>query len=71
MFVQPWEEEQEFGDFVDFVRGQEGSGKVEGEGEVRYAQTRGCDFFYYNATSLVAHFNQNQLTNFRKRQPTQ
>ena len=39
LFVKPWEEQQPFDDFVDFIAKQElsGSQKVE---EVRYAQTR-------------------------------
>ncbi|TVY84234.1 JmjC domain-containing protein [Lachnellula suecica] len=39
LFVKPWEEEQEFGEFVDFLVEQESMGKRDGE-EVRYAQTQ-------------------------------
>ena len=39
LFVKPWEEQQSFSDFLDFISGQEKSGQVEFE-EVRYAQTR-------------------------------
>jgi len=44
LFVKPWEEEQDFKEFIDFVTGQERSRMV--DGEVRYAQTRSYDFFY-------------------------
>ena len=39
MFVKPWEEQQPFDSFVDFVSQQELSGERAVE-EVRYAQTR-------------------------------
>jgi jumonji domain-containing protein 7 len=39
LFVKPWEEQQPFDGFVDFVAKQELSGSHEVE-EVRYAQTR-------------------------------
>ena len=38
MFVKPWEEQQTFDEFIDFVIQQEKSG--ERGCEVRYAQTR-------------------------------
>ncbi|TVY24930.1 JmjC domain-containing protein [Lachnellula hyalina] len=38
LFVKPWEEEQDFEEFMDFVIQQEGSGEM--NGEVRYAQTQ-------------------------------
>jgi jumonji domain-containing protein 7 len=41
MFVKPWEEQQSFEEFVDFVSKQELSKvPVESVTEVRYAQTR-------------------------------
>jgi jumonji domain-containing protein 7 len=39
LFVKPWEEQQSFADFIDFVSEQEESGE-EKVSEVRYAQTR-------------------------------
>jgi hypothetical protein len=39
LFVKPWEEQQDFAEFVDFVIKQEKEGRRQGE-EVRYAQTR-------------------------------
>jgi peptidyl-lysine (3S)-dioxygenase / protease len=39
VFVKPWEEQQPFSEFVDFISEQEKSGKQEAS-EVRYAQTR-------------------------------
>jgi len=39
VFVKPWEEQQSFEEFIDFVTEQEKSGLEEVE-EVRYAQTR-------------------------------
>jgi jumonji domain-containing protein 7 len=38
LFVKPWEEEQDFEEFINFVTEQEKNGLV--DGEVRYAQTR-------------------------------
>jgi hypothetical protein len=38
VFVKPWEEQQPFTEFIDFVSEQEKSG--EEVAEVRYAQTR-------------------------------
>jgi hypothetical protein len=57
LFVKPWEEEQELGEFMDFVIQQEKSGKV--DGEVRYAQTRSWSFisyFLFNALHFVGHY---------------
>ena len=39
LFVKPWEEQQPFEEFVDFVAYQELRGKKDRR-EVRYAQTR-------------------------------
>lgn len=54
IFVQPFEEQEPFDDFVNFVVNQEQSGKTVDEvNEVRYAQTRKLysqhmsPFFFY------------------------
>ena len=51
LFVKPWEEEQEFGEFMDFVIEQEKSGKV--DGEVRYAQTRSLNLLLYFSLQCI------------------
>lgn len=38
LFVKPWEEQQPFSEFLDYIISQEKSGSF--QGEVRYAQTR-------------------------------
>jgi len=51
LFVKPWEEEQDFEEFMDFVIQQEGSGEM--NGEVRYAQTRSFHLFPFHISSCL------------------
>lgn len=62
VFVKPWEEQQSFTDFVDFISEQEKSAKEEVD-EVRYAQTRE----YHVTIPFLPPF----LKKYRKRQPAE
>jgi hypothetical protein len=47
VFVKPWEEQQDFGECIDFIAQQERDGKSDGA-EVRYCQTRQYFIFYFD-----------------------
>lgn len=76
VFVKPWEEQQAFEAFVDFVAEQELAGEGEVD-EVRYAQTREqyplppSSPIPYLRTMAKHPQTQPDLTTHRKRQPTQ